>query len=105
MYKRQAYGMPKAIAPGKVLKTADEKDSIAVALGRRGGSKGGPARAVNMPTQQRGESDKRARDTHKGRKRTTPTLAELDARLAATRARRVKAAEKNGLNLIGRTRL
>jgi hypothetical protein len=62
-------------------------------------------RGVKELPQHRNESDKRARVVHKRPKPKMPTLGELDARLAATRDRRIKSAEKNGVNLIGRTRL
>lgn len=46
---------PKAAEPAQ-----PEKDPAAVALGRRGGLKGGPARAAKMTKKQRSESAKKA---------------------------------------------
>jgi len=37
-----------------------QKDPAAVALGRKGGKKGGPARAANMTAKQRSESARKA---------------------------------------------
>ena len=37
-----------------------KKNPMAVALGRRGGLKGGPARAASMPAEQRSESARKA---------------------------------------------
>ena len=55
-----AYAMVQAIADGDVLKTPDGKDPLAVALGRRGGLKGGPARAASLTVQERRESARKA---------------------------------------------
>ena len=55
-----AYAMAQAIASGNVPKLADGKDPLAVALGRRGGLKGGPARAAKMTGRERSESAQRA---------------------------------------------
>src|SRR5215471_12385560 len=42
------------------VKVADKKDPAAVALGRKGGKKGGPARAAQLTPQQRSESARNA---------------------------------------------
>jgi hypothetical protein len=55
-----AYAMVQAIAAGHVPKMEDGKDPLAVALGRRGGLKGGPARAAKMSTGERSASAKKA---------------------------------------------
>ena len=55
-----AYAMAQAIADGDVPKMADGKDPLAVALGRRGGLKGGPARAASLSAKERSDSAKRA---------------------------------------------
>ena len=55
-----AHAMVEAIAAGEVPKTVDGKNPFAVALGRRGGLKGGPARAAKLTKKQRSESAKRA---------------------------------------------
>ena len=55
-----AYSMVQAIASGEIPKMADGKDPLAVALGRRGGLKGGPARRDAMTAKQRSESAKKA---------------------------------------------
>jgi len=55
-----AYDMVQAISDGAVLRTPDGKDPLAVALGRRGGLKGGPARAAGMSAKARSESAKKA---------------------------------------------
>jgi hypothetical protein len=41
-------------------KAAKKKDPAAVALGRKGGKKGGPARAANLTPKQRSESARKA---------------------------------------------
>jgi hypothetical protein len=55
-----AYAMAQSIAAGDVPRMADGKDPLAVALGRRGGLKGGPARAANLTASQRSASAKKA---------------------------------------------
>jgi hypothetical protein len=58
-----AFAMVQAIADGKIpadMKTPDGKDPLAVAMGRRGGLKGGKARAATMTAEQRRESAKKA---------------------------------------------
>jgi len=42
------------------LPIGDAKDPAAVALGRRGGKKGGPARAAKMSAEERSEAAKKA---------------------------------------------
>src|SRR5579863_1831707 len=42
------------------VKVARKKDPAAVALGRRGGKKGGPARAAKLTPEQRSESARKA---------------------------------------------
>src|SRR5215831_17427990 len=42
------------------LKTAKKKDPAAVALGRKGGKRGGPARAAKLTPKQRSESARKA---------------------------------------------
>jgi len=42
------------------VKTAKKKDPAAVALGRKGGKKGGPARAAKLTPKQRSESARKA---------------------------------------------
>jgi len=55
-----AYSMVEAIAAGDVPKLSNGKDPLAVALGRRGGLKGGPARAASMTPKQRSDGAKKA---------------------------------------------
>lgn len=58
-----AYSMVQAIANGEItaeMKTPDGKNPFAVALGRKGGLKGGYARAASMTAKQRSESAKKA---------------------------------------------
>jgi len=43
-----------------VVKAAQKKDPAAVALGRKGGKKGGPARAAKLTPKQRSESARKA---------------------------------------------
>ena len=50
---QMAYAMVQTIAAGDVPKMADGKDPLAVALGRRGGLKGGPARAAKLSKTER----------------------------------------------------
>jgi len=56
-----AYSIVQAISGESApARPAKEKDPIAVELGRRGGLKGGKARAAKMTKQQRSESAKKA---------------------------------------------
>jgi hypothetical protein len=55
-----AHAMVEAIAAGDIPKTADGKDPLAVALGRRGGLKGGPARAAALNATERSDMAKKA---------------------------------------------
>ena len=55
-----AHAMVEMIASGRVPSLPDGKDPIAVAMGRRGGLKGGKARAASMTKEQRIESAKKA---------------------------------------------
>jgi hypothetical protein len=55
-----AHSMLLAIESGNIQRTADGKDPIAVAMGRRGGLKGGRARADSMTPEQRSELAKKA---------------------------------------------
>jgi hypothetical protein len=57
---RAAYAMVQAIADGNVPKMSDGKDPLAVALGRRGGLKGGPARAAKLSSKQLSDSARKA---------------------------------------------
>jgi hypothetical protein len=47
-------------ATGEVEPEADERDPAAVALGRRGGLKGGKARAASLTPEQRSEAARKA---------------------------------------------
>ena len=47
-------------APPTPRKKAKKKDPAAVALGRKGGKKGGPARAAKMTAEERAESARKA---------------------------------------------
>jgi hypothetical protein len=58
-----AFAMVQAIASGEIpatMKTPEGKDPLAVALGRRGGLKGGYARAAKMSAKERSDSAKKA---------------------------------------------
>jgi len=58
-----AFAMVQAITAGEIppeMKTPDGKNPFAVALGRKGGLKGGRARADSMTGKQRSESAKKA---------------------------------------------
>jgi hypothetical protein len=55
-----AYSIMEAIAAGTVPTTPDGKNPFAVALGRKGGLKGGKARAAGMTAKERSDSAKRA---------------------------------------------
>jgi hypothetical protein len=55
-----AFQMVQAIASGQLPKTADGKNPLAVALGRMGGLKGGPARAAKLSAKQLSDSARRA---------------------------------------------
>jgi hypothetical protein len=46
--------------PPKAKKNAKAKDPAAVALGRKGGLKGGPARAAKLTAEERAESARKA---------------------------------------------
>jgi hypothetical protein len=67
-----AHAMVEAIAAGEIpasMRTSDGKNPMAVALGRRGGLKGGPARAANMTATERKESAKIAAEARWSKKR------------------------------------
>jgi hypothetical protein len=49
-----------AVERGDTLRTADGKNPLAVALGRMGGLKGGPARAEKMTAKRRSQVAKQA---------------------------------------------
>ena len=51
--------------------TLEERHAAAVALGRLGGKKGGPARAQKMTPQQRSESARKAAQTRWGKRGET----------------------------------
>ena len=51
--------------------TAEERHAAAVALGRLGGKKGGPARARKMTAEQRSESARKAAQARWGRRGET----------------------------------
>jgi hypothetical protein len=55
-----AHEMVERIAAGEPLRTSDGKDPLAVLLGRRGGLKGGPARAASLTAKERSTSAKKA---------------------------------------------
>lgn len=56
-------------APAPEAETPDRKNPAAVALGRLGGKKGGPARAKKLSQQRRKEIAKKAAETRWGKKR------------------------------------
>jgi hypothetical protein len=58
-----ANAMMEAIANGELPKTTDGKDPLAVALGRRGGLKGGPARMAMLTAEERSELGRKAIQT------------------------------------------
>jgi hypothetical protein len=55
-------------ATGDAPPADDGKDPAAVALGRRGGLKGGPARAAKLTPQQRAESARKAAQARWGKR-------------------------------------
>ena len=55
-----AHALMEAIARGDVPRTPDGKNVLAVALGRRGGLKGGPARIAMLNAKQRSELARKA---------------------------------------------
>lgn len=55
-----AAGMVAAIVRGEMPRNEDGKNPFAVALGRRGGLKGGPARAAKLTAEQRSSVAKKA---------------------------------------------
>ena len=57
---QMAYSMVEQIAAGQLLKTSDGKDPLAVLLGRRGGLKGGPARAAKLTDKQLSDGARKA---------------------------------------------
>jgi hypothetical protein len=57
-----AHSMVEIIASGGLPPLPDGRNPMAVALGRRGGLKGGPARAAKMTRQERSDSAKKAAD-------------------------------------------
>jgi hypothetical protein len=74
------------------VKTGKKKDPAAVALGRKGGKKGGPARAANLTPKQRSESARKAVQArwakakgdkgyiavNRTRMKTTPAISTID---------------------------
>lgn len=64
-----------AIATGEEPETAEDdgKDPAAVALGRKGGLKGGKARAARMTAKQRSEAARKAARARWGKEAPTPT--------------------------------
>jgi hypothetical protein len=64
-----AHDMMEAIASGSIPKTPEGKDPLAVALGRRGGLKGGPARIAMLDADERKELAKKAARARWGRKK------------------------------------
>ncbi|MGD0541617.1 MAG: hypothetical protein ABSB33_08880 [Tepidisphaeraceae bacterium] len=65
-----ALAMVEAIAAGELpasMKTLDGKNPMAVALGRRGGLKGGPARAAKLTARELSESAQKAARARWGR--------------------------------------
>jgi hypothetical protein len=88
------------------VKAAKRKDPAAVALGRKGGKKGGPARAAKLTATQRSESARKAVQarwakakegtdhTVKSAKMETPASSTLDTSDSAvlTLLKRIKAA-------------
>lgn len=64
-----AFGIIQAISGEPVAPPAtDGKDPAAVALGRRGGLKGGKARAAKMTSEERSEAARKAAAARWGRK-------------------------------------
>ena len=57
-----------AVAEGTELKTEDGKNPFAVALGRRGGLKGGKARAASLTSEQRSQIARRAAASRWGKR-------------------------------------
>jgi len=55
-----AAALLEAVQAGDILRTDDGKDALAVALGRRGGLKGGKARAAALSSTRRREIAKKA---------------------------------------------
>jgi hypothetical protein len=64
-----AHSMMLAIEAGNIQKTPDGKDPIAVAMGRRGGLKGGPARTASMTPEERKELAKKAAAARWGKRK------------------------------------
>lgn len=62
-----AFGIVQALAGETPPKTADGKDPAAVALGRKGGLKGGKARAAKMTAKQRSASARKAAQARWGK--------------------------------------
>lgn len=78
------------------VKAAKKKDPAAVALGRKGGKKGGPARAARLTPKQRSESARKAVQARwtKARMETTPaTVSTMDTsdNAVLTLLKRIKA--------------
>lgn len=66
-------GVPDAEQP-KAKKKAKVKDPAAVALGRKGGLKGGPARAAKMTADERAESARKAAQARWRNKKRPPLV-------------------------------
>lgn len=65
-----------------------KKDPAAVALGRRGGKKGGPARAVKLTPKQRSESARKAVQARWKRTKEDAANTRMEGTRAATSAER-----------------
>ena len=84
------------------VKTAKKKDPAAVALGRKGGKKGGPARAASLTPEQRSESARKAvqarwarakRGGNEFQHEALPAIGDTSDRAALTLLKRIKAAK------------
>jgi hypothetical protein len=84
------------------VKAAKKKDPAAVALGRKGGKKGGPARAAKLTPKQRSESARRAVQARWTRAKqgkdstpaSTPTMDTSDSAVLAL-LKRIKASNNH----------
>jgi len=75
------------------LRAARKKNPAAVALGRKGGRKGGPARAARLTPEQRSESARKAVQARWAKaKEGAPSTIDTSDKVVLTLLKRIKAA-------------
>jgi hypothetical protein len=77
------------------VRAANKKDPAAVALGRKGGKKGGPARAAKLTPKQRSESARRAVQARWAKSKTNSATDTSDDAVLALLKRIKEASDQN----------